>query len=157
MMTDALTQWARDHNIPLAAVNDLRARLVAATPTDPAVTPKPQTEAEAQQAARLEASRQGWRLWRNNVGVARDERGAVVRFGLCNDSAPLNKRVKSSDLIGIRPVVVTPSHTGITIGQFVARECKAPGWRYTGTPREVAQKRFLDLVTAFGGDASFSC
>jgi hypothetical protein len=58
---------------------------------------------------------------------------------------------KSSDLIGIRPV----SFGGCHFGQFVARECKAPGWEYTGTLREKAQLNFLEFIASMGGDACF--
>ncbi len=154
-MHDKLTQWAARWGIPSAAVADLRHRLQSTEPTDPTGAPTPGTEAATQQSIRIEASRRGLRLWRNNVGMAHTDSGAVVRFGLANDSQEINRRVKSSDLIGIKPVVVTADMAGVTIGQFVSREVKRPGWRYRGTARERAQKRWLDLVTAYGGDASF--
>jgi hypothetical protein len=64
----------------------------------------------------------------------------------------MNAAVKSSDLIGIRPVHLPD---GRIIGQFVAREVKAGSWCYTGTPQEKAQLTFLELVASMGGDASF--
>lgn len=112
-------------------------------------------EATAQALVRLEAARRGWVLYRNNVGVLPDARGVPVRFGLANDSAAVNANVKSADLIGIRPVLITPDMVGKTIGQFVSREVKAPGWRFTGTERELAQLRWIELVLRYGGDASF--
>ena len=115
-----------------------------------------ETETALQNAIRMEAARQGVRLWRNNVGALRDSRGVPVRFGLGNDSAALNARLKSSDLIGWRPVMITPDMVGQVVAQFVSREVKAPGWRYTGTPREAAQRAWLDMVTADGGDACFA-
>ena len=71
-----------------------------------------------------------------------------------NESAQMNKTIKSSDLIGIRPVLVGPQHLGTTIGQFVAREVKAGSWKWGGTDREVAQMRFIDMVNSLGGDAA---
>jgi hypothetical protein len=64
----------------------------------------------------------------------------------------MNASIKSSDLIGIRPVTLPD---GRIIGQFVAREVKAGSWRYTGTAAEKAQLKFLELVAAMGGDAQF--
>jgi len=110
------------------------------------------TEEDVLKAVRLEASQKDIRLWRNNVGACKDERGNYFRYGLCNDSAKLNESIKSSDLIGIRPVRLPD---GRVIGQFVARECKRPGWKYSGTPRERAQLAFLELVRGMGGDAQF--
>ncbi len=105
---------------------------------------------------RLKAAQSGILLWRNNVGVFKDERGIPVRFGLANESSQMNKRIKSSDLIGIKPVLITQDMVGTVIGQFIARETKRTGWKYTGTPREVAQRKFMELVIAAGGDAAFT-
>jgi hypothetical protein len=114
------------------------------------------SEAYSQSQVRLEAPARGVTLWRNNVGVLTDLSGRPVRFGLANDSRQLNAALKSSDLIGWRPVLITPAHVGQTIAQFVSRECKAPGWKYAGTDRERAQKAWLDLVAAAGGDSAFA-
>jgi hypothetical protein len=114
------------------------------------------SEARVQSLVRLEAPTKGVTLWRNNVGVLVDTTGRPVRFGLANDSRALNEELKSGDLIGWRPVLVTPDLVGRTIAQFVSRECKPEGWRFTGTPREKAQLRWLDLVRAAGGDAAFA-
>ncbi len=111
------------------------------------------TESKVQGEIRLEASDKGVRLWRNNVGVFRDSKGRAVRFGLCNDSSRVNKSIKSADLIGIRPVVITQDMVGKTIGQFVSREVKAPDWKWAGTDRERAQQRWADIINSLGGDA----
>lgn len=150
-----LTQWATRHGVSQAALAELR--VMMGVDTDPAkCTAAAGSEAAVQTVIRLEASRLGVRLWRNNVGACKDESGRIIRYGLCNDSAQLNKRIKSSDLIGVRPVVITSEMVGHTIGQFVAREVKRPGWKYTGTEREVAQKAFIELVLSLGGDAAFA-
>ena len=114
------------------------------------------SEAEVQSIVRLEAARKGIRLYRNNVGAGKLENGAFIRWGLANDSAAVNDRLKSSDLIGIRAVQITPDMVGKTIGVFVCRECKREGWVYTGNDEEEAQLRFLHLIRDLGGDAGFA-
>lgn len=115
------------------------------------------TEFEIQQRLRLDAANAGWVLWRNNVGVFKTERGVPVRFGLANDSAQMNKRVKSADLIGIKPVLITQDMVGTVIGQFVSLEVKHGDWKPGEDPdREVAQQRWIDLVNNHGGDAKFT-
>lgn len=104
----------------------------------------------------LQASQRGWILWRNNVGVAKRQDGVPVRYGLANVSHTMNQITKSSDLIGIRPVVITQEMVGQTIGQFVAIETKHEGWKYTGGGREAAQKNYIDSVNQLGGMALFT-
>lgn len=104
---------------------------------------------------KLEASKKGVHLWRNNVGATYTADGAFLRYGLANESAQVNKVIKSSDLIGLRPILITPEMVGYTIGQFVAREVKKTNWRFTGTPREEAQLRFINLINSMGGNACF--
>lgn len=113
------------------------------------------SEAWVQSVVRLEANHKGVKLFRNNSGALEDKGGRLVRFGLGNDSAAINKVLKSADLIGFRPVVILPQHVGHTLAQFVSREVKAPGWQYTGADREPAQLAWANLVNAHGGDASF--
>lgn len=153
-----LEHWAIRHGVSLEALADLRRVLGAAYTGEPNLGDSEGLDSEgaAQNAIRLEAAAKGGRLWRNNVGALIDARGVPVRYGLANDSAAVNKVVKSSDLIGCVPVVVTPSMVGCTFGQFTAREVKHPGWRYAGTDREVAQLRFLELVVSLGGNAGFA-
>lgn len=148
-----LNQWAIKWGVPYEALEDLR-REFGLVNTDP--QPKVgESEAAIQTRVRLEASRKGLRVWRNNVGACMDENGNFIRYGLANDSKQMNDLIKSSDLIGLRPVVIQQSHVGQVIGQFVAREVKAAGWSYSGTAREEAQLKFLELVAALGGDAAF--
>lgn len=114
------------------------------------------SEAAVGVQVRLEASRLGIRLWRNNVGAGYMQDGSFIRWGLCNDSAAVNAKIKSADLIGIRPVLITPEMVGRTIGQFVSREVKAADWRWRGTDRERAQLAWAELVNSLGGDAAFT-
>ena len=147
---NALDQWAADWSIPDPALYDLRVRLGA---LDYPVEPLPgSSEAAVQSRVRLAASRRGWRVFRNNVGVDPETH---VRYGLANDSAAVNRRVKSADLIGIAPRIVQPADVGCLIGQFVSLECKHGAWRYAGTEREVAQQNWASLVTSLGGIARF--
>lgn len=113
------------------------------------------SESDVQAEVRLAASQRGDVLWRNNNGAGKLENGQFVRWGICNDSAALNEQVKSSDLIGITRVVVTPEMVGTVVGVFTAVEMKKPGWTYRGTKREIAQKSFLDTVTRMGGIGKF--
>lgn len=79
----------------------------------------------------------GLRLFRNNVGMLRDERGQVVRFGL---------HPGSGDLIGWRSVTITPEHVGRTVALFASLEVKAPGGRVR--PDQVL---WAEQVRASGG------
>lgn len=114
-------------------------------------------EASVQSLVRLEAAKRGWKLWRNNVGVLLDAKGRPVRYGLANDSAAVNANVKSADLVGIRPVVITQDMVGSVIGQFVSIECKHEGWKPAmKDTHEAAQRAWADLVMQAGGYAAFS-
>lgn len=146
--------WAARWRIPQAAMADLQTNLLGLDGAPG--SPVGKSEAAVQNQVRLEASRKGGRLWRNNVGAGYSEDGAFIRWGLANDSAQVNKVIKSADLIGLRPVLIEQRHVGLVIGQFVSREVKAAGWRYGGTDREVAQLNWATLVNTLGGDASFA-
>jgi hypothetical protein len=147
----ALTQWAARHHIPPHALAELRAILL---PPDVGAAVPGTSEAAIQTQVRLEASRLGGRLWRNSVGAGILQDGSFVRWGLCNDSTQLNKIVKSADIIGLLPVTITPEHVGQTFGRFVSREIKAAGWKWRGTPHEVAQAKWAEMVNLLGGDAA---
>ena len=150
-----LTAWAIRHNIPYAAVDDLRREMGLST-VDLLVAVPGQSESAVQSLVRLEASRLGCRLWRNNVGAGYLDNQSFIRWGLANDSERINEKIKSSDLIGIRPVRIEPHHVGRTLGVFLSREVKSADWRYAGTKREQAQLRWLELVASLGGDAAFA-
>ena len=95
------------------------------------------SEQELLQRIRMQLGSSPVRLWRNNVGALRDERGRLVTYGLCKGS---------SDLIGLRQVLIGPEHLGQTLAVFSAIEVKAP----KGRLRE-EQRSFLELVERFGG------
>lgn len=145
-----LFDWAAKHSVSPQALKEL----TEIFGLNDAPTTKGISEAAIQTQVRLEASRIGARLWRNNVGAYQSDVG-FVRYGLCNESAQMNNVIKSSDLIGIKPTLITQAMVGSTIGQFMAREVKKGGWHYTGTSREVAQLKFLEVVNALGGDGRF--
>ena len=154
----ALQGWAARWSLPAECLADLLQCMgVGVVPPEPPTPAPPQaTEAWSQSMVRLEAPRFGIWLGRNNVGALLDKRGVPVRYGLANESKQQNEVMKSGDLIGIRPVVITASMVGCTIGQFVSRECKRPGWVFKGDAHEQAQANWAALVIKYGGDAKFA-
>ena len=149
MTQNELLAWASKWGIPPAALTELFDHPVTSTPL------AGMSEAAVQQRVELAASKQGARLWRNNVGACEDQNGNHIRYGLANRSSQQNKHIKSSDLIGITPVRVVPSMVGGILGVFTAIECKHGGWNYKGDDHEQAQDRFLKLVQSLGGIAKF--
>lgn len=78
------------------------------------------------------------RLWRNNTGTLMDRNGRPVKFGLCKGS---------SDLIGLRSVVVTPEMVGQRLAVFSAVEVKPP----KGGRVRPEQQHFIEVVQGLGG------
>lgn len=151
-------------NIPQQAFAELAQCSIVAPDPDALVGGK--TEAYVQSAVRLEAPKAGVYLWRNNVGAGalvnrrelcddcqQKHARRMIRWGLANDSKQLNERMKSADLIGIRPIRVTPDMVGYIIGQFYSRECKREDWTFTGSPEEQAQLAWATLINSLGGNA----
>lgn len=125
------------------------------------------SEAVVQQRAWLEHAPFGV-MWRNNSGACTDATGRLVRYGLGNDSAQINKVMKSSDLIGITPTLITPEMVGYYLGVFTAMETKPSNWKMPtpiagrkfedqpeATKRAIAQAHFHDIVRANCGYAGF--
>lgn len=141
-MSTVLTEWAAAHRIPPMVLNDLIGRLTVA---DYAPAEAGRSEAAIQADIRLAAAKRGdLVLWRNNSGALTDDSGRLIRFGLGNDSAQANKRLKSADLIGI--------HRGS--GRFVSIEVKRPGWKHSdASERDRAQAAWAATVAAMGGVA----
>lgn len=154
-MSPEINAWAARHHVSAIAMNELRVIFGLNGDHFLPATVKGNSEGAASAVVRLEAARVGVRLYRNNVGALVDSRGVPVRYGLANESAEVNKVVKSADLIGWRPTLIGQQHVGQIIARFVSREVKAPGWRYTGTGREPAQLTWAQLVARDGGDAMF--
>jgi len=85
-------------------------------------------------------------LWRNSTGIAEYPNGTRVPYGLCPGS---------SDLIGLRSVVVIPAMVGRCLAVFTAIEVKVPGGR-TAPQRLRAQEAFIAAVQAAGGLGGFA-
>ena len=141
-MSTIITEWATVWGVPQAALNDLIGRLTMA---DHLPSEAGRSEAAVQADIRLAAAKRGdLVLWRNNSGALTDDAGRLIRFGLGNDSAQANKRLKSADLIGI--------HRGT--GRFVSIEVKRPGWKHSdASERDRAQAAWAATVVAMGGVA----
>lgn len=153
-----LIPWAAKWGVSLAALDDLQRQLLGQIdlPLIPNAPVLPDySEAGVTSRMRLEAAQKGVLLFRNNVGALLDKDGRPVRFGLANDSAQMNQHIKSGDWIGLQPMLITPDHVGHTLGLFVSAEVKRSDWKYTGKGREVAQKRWIDLIVSRGGKAMF--
>lgn len=115
------------------------------------------SEAANQQQLRLAAPRNNALLWRNNVGACTTDDGRHLRFGLGNDSAQMNRVMKSSDLIGVERVVITPDMVGQVIGRFVAVEVKRDDFvARESDKRYVAQRAFIQCVNDHGGRGLFA-
>lgn len=145
---DLMDAWCKKWQVSKDALDDLADLLVHTIDAGDS-----RSEADIMQRVRLRASKLGMRLWRNNVGAAYMQDGSFVRYGLANDSAQLNAAIKSADLIGIRPILITEQDIGRTIGQFVSREIKSGNWKYRGTKREQAQLAWARVICMLGGDA----
>lgn len=141
-MSTILTEWAAVWGVPPSALQDLIGSLTAA---DYLPGEAGRSEAAVQADIRLAAAKRGdLVLWRNNSGALTDDSGRLIRFGLGNDSAQANRRMKSADLIGIH----RPS------GRFVSIEVKRPGWKHSdASERDRAQAAWAATVAAMGGVA----
>jgi len=151
-----LYNWAAKWGVPIEALNELEQMVTSAVEVQGHEKDyRVGRESNNQKLTVIDAAKSRCILWRNNVGAFQDDNGNFVRFGLGNETEEQNKVSKSSDLIGIRKVVIQPEHVGRTFGLFVAREMKKSSWTFTGTDREIAQRNFINLVQTMGGDAAF--
>lgn len=144
-MTMNLLQWAAKWHVSPEALRDL---CDTAVYTD---TNTEQPEGEVSNAVRLGAARSGRLLWRNNRGAGKMASGSFVRYGLANDSKALGDAVKSADLIGIEPTLVTPAMVGTILGVFLSVEAKRHGWKPSGSLEDCAQVQWAKIVEAKGG------
>lgn len=111
------------------------------------------TESPVLSRMRLACARACWFMYRNNRGAGKMASGNFVRYGLANDSKALGDVLKSGDLIGWRPVLITADMVGKTIAQFASVEVKREGWRPDGSSEYNAQVAWLQLVQSSGGYA----
>ena len=100
------------------------------------------TEQQIQQEIRFALSQGDCRLWRNNTGKLQAADGRWVDFGLCKGS---------SDLIGLRRVVIEPHHVGQTLAVFSAVEVKTPKGRPSAD-----QVQFISTIKNLGGLAGIA-
>lgn len=115
------------------------------------------SESRVQAKEQLKAAARGAWLLRNNSGAFKDATGRLVRYGLGNVSKKFNAVCKSSDLVGIEPVLITNDMVGKIIGRALVRECKPEGWSFNpNDDHEVAQKRFIDKCLELGANAAFT-
>lgn len=112
-------------------------------------------ESQVQQEVQIAARHFNCTLLRNNSGAFSDKDGRQVRYGLGHTSP--KQQFKSSDLIGITKIVITPDMVGRTIGVFTALEVKKESWNESKKfdDHEIKQNNFLLFVKLNGGIASF--
>jgi hypothetical protein len=154
-MVNPLIDWATRWGISAEAIADLQQNVIPHISDD---IDSGSSEGTVQANIRLEASKLSWWVMRNNVGVLTNKKGRPVRYGLMNSSSLVNSQYKSSDLIGLRQVLITPAMVGHTLAQFVAIECKRADWKPgEDVARETAQQNFINAVNSRGGLAFFCC
>jgi hypothetical protein len=114
------------------------------------------SEAAVVKRCQVRASKMGGRLWKNHKGAAVLQDGTFMRYGLLNESKRISDEIKSSDLIGGYPRVITADMVGSTICQLWLVECKEEDWHFRDDPHANAQLKFLELGLAMGARATFA-
>lgn len=108
------------------------------------------SERRIQSEILLALAEHGLSGWRQNVGTGWAGEVQKLKDGsvLIRNPRPLKAGLcrGSSDIIGLRPVVVTPEMVGQTLAQFAAIEVKQPGSYPTKD-----QRHFLEFVQSKGG------
>lgn len=117
-------------------------------------------EGKAKQNVQLRASEWGARLYKNNTGVAYDQSGRPVFFGLGNEGKKDQEAIRTPDDIGFTVVTITPEMVGKKIAVFTAIDSKKVGFsvkdNYAVGTREYGQQKFFDIVLMFNGIAGFA-
>ena len=93
-------------------------------------------ETKIQNRIMMDMSEKGYLVWRNQVGLFKTLDGRTVNIGIKG----------SSDLMAIKPTVITPEMVGQTLAVFVAVEVKTA----TGRQSE-PQKKWQKAVEKLGG------
>ena len=115
------------------------------------------SESNIQARIRLQAAHDSVLLMTNKSGALTAENGRLIRFGLGHDSAAVNEKQKSADLVGIKPLLITQAMVGQIVGQFIAIECKTASFRGSSdTARSLAQERWLQTIIRYGGVGGFA-
>ena len=83
----------------------------------------------------LAMSKKGYLIWRNQVGLFKTLDGRTVNIGIKG----------SSDLMAVKPTIITPEMVGQTLAVFVAVEVKTS----TGRQSE-PQKKWQNAVEKLG-------
>lgn len=134
-------EWAQRWGVHDVAIAELLAM------TQPIIHSQPSSSGQAtQQAIRLEASKNGNAMWRNNNGACMDDTGRLIRYGLGHDSKRLSEVWKSGDLVGMQKGT----------GRLVMCEVKHSAWRAPENDRDRAQEKALMQVNALGGIGFFA-
>jgi hypothetical protein len=144
-------EWAQRWALPAQAIKELQ--LITATTCEPL---DERSEAFVASECRLALGSYGIITMRNNVGALEDIRGRLVRYGLCNENAQMNKVIKSSDDVCIIPYIVKPQDIGRKLGVFLGVEHKRRNWVFTGKGRETPQVNFQRMVNSAGGVGLFA-
>ena len=92
-------------------------------------------ETKIQNKIMMDMSKKGYLVWRNQVGLFKTMDGRTVNIGIKG----------SSDLMAIKPTVITPDMVGQTLAVFVAVEVKTA----TGRQSE-PQKKWQKAVEKLG-------
>ena len=108
------------------------------------------SERRIQSEILLALAEHGLSGWRQNVGTGWAGEVQKLKDGsvLIRNPRPLQAGLcrGSSDIIGLRPLTITPEMIGQTIAQFAAIEVKQPG----SYPKP-EQRHFLGFVQSKGG------
>ena len=92
-------------------------------------------ETKIQNRIMMDMSKKGYLVWRNQVGLFKTIDGRTVNIGIKG----------SSDLMAVKPTVITPEMVGQTLAVFVAVEVKTE----TGRQSE-PQKKWQKAVEKLG-------